>query len=280
MYLLIYLENKMKTLKVGDKINIDTVHLGYNGKTNKSDNASIVWVVISDATDDGKDGIKSLGCGYIENRFSLLTDSEGCLLNKERYSGTVVSVEIMEHSNGGRSNQKIYSSFEEYCNDPIVKHILDVKAKDNDGELFFTRQGDPEHADVITTFSVDNFDVNFAVNRIEYDVIPEYWYNEFYSTTVAELALSEVFSDADEAIVGVELVKDLFGDRFFPVVRAPLQLKEEIFDICGGFKAVSKPLTKDDYVFFGLRCASNEINDLSEIYKVGGCVLKDRQWDW
>ena len=200
------------------------------------------------------------------------------MFEKQTFSGTILKNQYAEASNGGRTNETIYDSIQDYLKDPVVKER--VKQKCLNG--FDLSPGDPDNVDEISTFVFDDFpETFFEIEQRSWDnVIPAEWYTEIYAKVISELDTYDVWENAGEAIDNTSTVDDLFGDRAFPVIRAPKALLREMRWLADNFKNCSNPLVGEEYVYIGLRAKPYEISNIAEIYEHGGSILKDKIWDW
>lgn len=246
----------------------------YNKETKESSpDKSKIWVILTCENEDAP----TLASGYINNIWNYE--------EFEKYQ--TVEAEIlehfyMEHYNGGRTNQKRYSSPEEYWADPSVK--VNVQKSYGTGWSFsFGYSGDPDRLDVFYKFKIKDFQYTFELSSTDYDQsAPPEWYNEVHQNSIKKLQSLESFSSADDAINfnRNQPTDDLFGTRFFPVLKAPKDTASLMEDICYSFKSCSTQLTDDEYVYIGIRSKERELDTIYEIYEKGGTILKDACWDW
>lgn len=258
-----------------------TVSVRHYGPTHtdglKFDGQSKIWVIVEDPQDSDD---YMVGCGYIDNPFPENyfgeSDKE---FDKKVLPGTLVKTVFMEGSNGGRTNNKVYNSIPEYLADPVVKAAVREKCLGG----FSLRSGDPDSVDMISTFVLDEFpEKEFTVSDRNWGkIIPDEWYREFYEPIIERLDKADVWETAADAQHNTEVCDDLFGDRAFPVIRAPISLRSEIEDLAEGcFKSCSNTLVGSEYIYIGLRSKVYEIANFPEIYEKGGFILKYESWDW
>lgn len=257
------------------KIDIEVCHYGPIRGTINFEDTSKIWVCVDDSDDDS-----FLGSGYIDNPFTIeeLSGIEEKFV-KKAFSGTLLYSKYMEHSNGGRTNEKVYDSIAEYFADPLVKALVTKRYLSG----FDLSSGNPDQLDAIHTFEFDQFPgKQFTVSESLWgDFVPPEWRTEIYASTIEQLDSCVVWDDAKQAIANSEVCDDLFGDRAFPVIRAPKHLAKEMLDIAdSAFKSCSKVLHSSEYIYIGLRSKVYELDNINEVYEKGGFILKDRQWDW
>ena len=262
-----------------NKIDIAVQHYAPQNGDFKNTDKSEIWVILRDPQDDDS---WSLGGGYIANIFPEgYFDAEDGSFKKQTVTGVVTRTVVMEHSNGGRTNTKKYSSVQEYLADPIVKAACKDIIVGGLGARISRNGGDPDRVDFVRTFKIDGYSAEFTVSDSCYDsVIPQEWLNEFNSDTIVGLSKCGVWPDADSAIRNTESNDDLFGERLFPVLKAPKELSSLMQDICYGFKSYSDPLMDDEFVYIGIRSKTYEIGTIKKIYEAGGWILQFQEWDW
>jgi|LakMenEpi03Aug12_release.lakeMendotaPanAssembly.Ray.scaffolds.fasta_scaffold07849_25 hypothetical protein len=258
------------------------VHFAPDNKSQKTpenpnpQDKSLVWAMLYDEESQSEYG--SLACGYIPNRLNLEE------IDKEQhYSVNMITSYYMEHLNGGRTNNRQYARIEDYWNDPCVKDK--VQAKYREGmEFCFAYIGDPDRLDVIYEFTIKaTFGHQYKLTGHLYDdaTPPESWYNEVHAKLITELNGLEVFESASEAIQGQSKADDLFGERYFPVAKAPVWQYKQLIEACHAFKGCSNPLYDDKFVYIGIRSKQDELCEINEIYSIeGGAILKNREWNW
>lgn len=245
----------------------------------KAPDQSSIWVNVH-FCEDGEDDY--IGSGYIDNPFPLdYFGAVGEEFRRETFSGVLVKTVIMEHANGGRSNNKQYSSLLEYLADPLVKELCRKSITGGLAYSFSSDGGDPDNIDYVNTCKFDQFPEEFEISHTTYDsIVPQAWLNEFNSDTIIGLGKCAVWPDADKAIAESTVEDDLFGLRAFPVLKAPIGLTSKMQSICGWFKSCSEPLSDSEFVYIGIRAKTYEIDTIREIYEAGGWILCDQQWDW
>lgn len=261
------------------KIDIDVRHYAPQIGDFKNPDKSKIWVILQDPLDDDS---WSIGSGYIANIFPEgYFDAEDGTFNAQKLTGVVTKTVVMEHSNGGRSNNKEYSSVHEYLADPIVKQACRDIIIGGLGAKLSRNGGDPDRVDFVRTFKIDGYSVEFTVSDSCFDsIIPQEWTNEFHSNVITGLAKCKVWDTAQQAIENTESTYDLFGERYFPVLKAPVELASKMENICDGFKSYSTPLTDSEFVYIGIRSKPYEIDNIKEIYSAGGWILQYQEWDW
>ena len=262
-----------------NKIEINVTNYAPTNADFKTPDQSRIWVGVY--TDD--DDSECIGTGYIPNPFPLdYFGAAGEEFQRRTFSGELVKTVVMEHLNGGRSNSREYSSLTEYLADPAVKEKCRQVIT---GGLAYTLGGDfggdPDKIDYINTCRWAEFPLEFDVSTCSWDsIVPQEWLNEFHADTIIELGKCSVWSDADKAIAECTVEDDLFGNRLFPVLKAPVELTSQMQSICDGFKSCSEPLSDSEFVYIGIRSKTYEIDTIHEIYAAGGWILCDQQWDW
>lgn len=261
------------------KIDIDVRHYAPKQGDSGNPNKSKIWVILQDPLDDDS---WSIGSGYIANIFPEgYFDAEDGTFKAKTVTGIVTRTVVMEHSNGGRINTKEYSSVQEYLADPIVKAACREHITGGLMARIARGGGEPDRVDFIRTFKIDGYDSEFTVTDSCYDsIIPQGWINEFHSNVITVLAKCKVWDTAEQALQNSESTDDLFGERYFPVLKAPVVLTATMQSICDGFKGYSTPLTDSEFVYIGIRSKSYEIDNIKEIYDAGGWILCDQEWDW
>lgn len=263
-----------------DKIEINVAHYGPNHNLDSTEvNQSRIWVNVY-YIEDGESEL--IGTDYINNPFPkdyFGTDSKN--FQRQAFSGVMLKTVVMEHSNGGRSNENVYNSVTEYLADPVVKELCRAHINGGLAYALSSNGGDPDKVDYVVTCKFDDFPEEFTVENRSYDsIIPQAWLNEFCSDTIVGLSKCGVWPDAESAIKNTERNDDLFGERLFPVLKAPKELASLMRDICYGFKSYSDPLEDDEFVYIGIRSKIYEICTINEIYAAGGWILQYQQWDW
>ena len=256
------------------KIDISVNHYGPTSNCLTFSDQSQIWVNIKGSDEEHR------GSGYINNIFPTNHFGDGIEdFKKQTLPGTIVKTVYMEKCNGGRDNPNVYNSIEEYVADPAVKRRCHRFMTDRTN--YFSTNGDPEYVDAIHTFKFDNHPLEFTLSYpIWKSIIPQEWYNEFHADIIEKLSKSETWENADVAIHNTEVTDDLFGNRLFPVLKAPVKKLNKMKNICKNFKNCSKPLTDDKFVYIGIRSKPNEIDTIRDIYLAGGCILQNQSWDW
>ncbi len=237
---------------------------------------SILWTLLYERGE--RDG--PLACGWISNLHIGLSEID---LEKE-YSVNMKEVYYMESENGGRTNTRQYATPEEYWADLVVKELVQRKYREG-MDFSFAYNGDPEQMDKIYIFELNC--QRFEMKEDLYDfegknyAPPIEWYNEVHADKIQELGTKEVFQTAEEAISNVKAADDLFGERYFPVAKAPIDQMDNLIEECNAFKGCSKPLMDDKFVYVGIRSKPYEIGAIENIYALpGGTILKQTEWDW
>lgn len=235
-------------------------------------NKELIWAILEDA-DAGH-----MACGYIPNVFGIneLTNAHPVYFNIE-----TDEVTYMEHGNGGRTNPNRYSSIESYWEDPLVEATVKTKYKKG-LEFSISYYGTPEEIDQIHSFTIEGFPDKFELSGTMYEASPpEEWYNEVHAPTVELLKEAEVFETFEEAYEGRVIVEDIFGNRCFPVLKAPKELVDIMEDCACSFKGNSDTLTDGEFIYIGLRSKMSEFADgVLNIYDNGGKILKNQEWNW
>lgn len=264
------------------KIDIDVRHYAPQRGDFSNPDKSKIWVTVSNpANPDEWDDYEYLGGGYISNLFPEgYFDAEDGTFKKQKLTGVVTKTVVMEHSNGGRDNNKEYSSVQEYLADPIVKEACrHVTVGGLSARI--SRCGDPNQVDFVRTFKIDGYSEEFTIKDSGYsNIMPQEWMNEFHANTIEGLSKCKVWDTAQQALNNTKSTDDLFGERYFPVLKAPVELTSKMQSICDGFKSQSTPLTDSEFVYIGIRSKSYEIGTINEIYEAGGWILCYQEWNW
>lgn len=269
-------------IKLPHIVEVKVIHYGYTGQNKPGDQARI-WVCLSSTSiEEEWGGRLVLGSGYIPNPFPtdyfLTATGE---FNSTPVPGVITELKVKEHLNGGRMNDKTYSSLAEYVADPMVKELVQRKAKT---DIFDWPCGDPEHADLIVKFSLHpdtGFTQEFEVKKTIWDnIIPAEWYSEIHADVITWLQVLDVYDNAAEALAGTVPTPDFFGERLFPVIKAPKALADVMLEHASSFKGHSTPLFDNEHVYIGVRSKPHEISEITDIYASGGTILKGKQWDW
>ena len=253
---------------------------------NLPDNLSKLWAIVTLPIKEECGGFKTTS-GYIEN-FLGLTE-----IDKEvKYEVTCTRAFLMESKNGGRTNTTEYDTIEDYINDPFVRRMYEKKRTSGMFGMLDYGANPGEVDDVYDLqwdipLDIEGFEpgsykrVTFQLESSRYESIaPADWENDLFMAKIGKLRQAKAYSDSTSAIDAQVRTQDLFGDRFFPVLRAPLALKEQMLEACYYFKSHSKPLFDDTYVYIGIRSKVHEIGTIQTIYEEGGEILINREWDW
>jgi hypothetical protein len=242
------------------------------GQPTPYDKTKIWGVIVKDADDE--DTLS--GYGYIDNIFGIEE------INKEKlYDINILAIKYLEHSNGGRTNKKEYNSVEDYWADPKVKENVCRSYKE--GLSFkFSYNGNPDEIDVKVVFEVVDYPGHtFTLYENLYtSKPPKEWYSECLSHVIDELKQKSSYPTHLDALEAQIKTDDLFGERYFPVLKAPIALEEQMVECAAYFKGHSKTLTDGENVYIGIRSKSHELGGITEIYEQGGTILVDTQWDW
>lgn len=238
-------------------------------------NKSILWALLYE-----RDVRVTLACGWISNLYIGLSEID---LEKE-YFVNMKEVYYMEHLNGGRTNTRKYATPEDYWADPVVKELVQRQYREGMG-FCFSHNGNPDQMDRIYIFQINGQRVEMEETLYDCDeenfAPPLEWYNEVHVDKIQELGKADVFSSAEEALANVSKTDDLFGERFFPVAKAPLEQKDLLIDACHAFKGCSKPLMDDKHVYIGIRSKLHEIGTINDIYEIdGGVIVQNQEWNW
>jgi hypothetical protein len=234
----------------------------------KHTDTSKVWAVLSCGDGD------TAAYDYISNIFGINEFDE--TIGKPTFTVNVVSVVYKQHSNGGRTNNKDYPSIDAYVNDPITKKLYQQKLKSS---FFDLSPGDPDSVDAIYTIEYNG--QLFNLSGTHYDIIPPDWYSEEHQDTGKRLSKSVAYDTAEEALNSLgEPTNDLFGQRYFPVVKCDRANLSSVVNECENFKSCSKPIFFGNYAFIGIRSKTHEVNYIRDVYKAGGVVLKNEEWNW
>lgn len=273
------MKSKYDAIKIGDKVEIQICHYAHNRETQKSDDQSKIWVnVVHSEINEFEDWKLRLGGGYMNNPYPKDYFGDSGNFRKTSIEGVLKDFCFKEHMNGGRGNVKSYSSITEYFADPLVKELFFKKIK---GGLFGMQAGDPDKVDFECSIRLVEFPITAVFKEsIWEDFIPREWYNEVYADAIKELSTINSWDTYEEAFENQQRQDDLFGERYFPVIKAPLNLKEVMLECAGNFKSHSKPIDDGTYVYIGLRSKSYELSEMSEVYNQGGTILKHKEWDW
>lgn len=166
-----------------------------------------------------------------------------------------------------------FESYEDYVNHPYTKELYFRKLNNPWGT--FVNVDSPK---IVLTLRIDDDKIEFI--SYQYDVLPEIWYTENYWNVAKTLDNYEIYLTVDEAINSLQMRDDLFGDRYFPVIKTHLKNKEVIQELAQYFKNCSSPLFCGNSVYFGLRSKPSELHYLKRLYENDGFVLKNKEWDW
>jgi hypothetical protein len=185
----------------------------------------------------------------------------------------VMGAYLMEAMNGGRSDNREYSSYQNYFNKDKKQEVQDYWKGGLLGRM--RRQGgDPDRVSIILKFNA------FSLEDNTWSMIaPEEWYSELHPIKFPH----GFYGSSEEAIkfFGDKAHEDLFGERYFPVIVFPKKTEADIRGIVHGAKGCSKPIVTKDYVVFGTRCKPDEYSYIIEqTYTAGGKVAKSKEWDW
>lgn len=270
------------SIKPGSKLSLSYKGFAYNRDTKKQDDTSKVWCRINNPNSDADPEdtwMNLIATGYVDNIFGATVENDA---DQTGIEITVTKCCFMEHMNGGRKNDNEYATVEDYLADPVVKenarkHVL--------GGIFDRGPGDSDKLDFVFEFKVTDeryvSDKVFTMSESLWDeVLPSEWYNEFHSDTIADLSGYKVYESAEAALAAVEVREDLFGNRLFPVIKAPLSLKDLMVEYAGNCKGHSTPIDDGESVYIGLRCKEWEISVVNEVYESGGAILQNREWNW
>jgi len=246
----------------------------YNKETQiTTPNTSKIWAVIQKDIDD-EDTVS--GYGYIENIFGIEE------IDKDKlYDINILSIKFMEHANGGRTNTKQYNSIEEYWADPKVKENV-MRCYKEGFSFKLSYRGSPDELDVIVDFEVVGYEGHiFTLSENLYPCEPpEEWYSESLPYVIENLKTKTTYETYQDALEAQTKTDDFFGERYFPVLKAPKHLKGKIQDCCDNFKGHSKALTDGENIYIGIRSKDFELGAIKEIYEQGGSILVDAEWDW
>jgi hypothetical protein len=256
----------LETIHFASSCNKETGAFEPNGDKSK------IWVLLQEEDDCTN---TSLVSGYIDNCLNI--DE---IDRTAKYPVELLSQYWMEHTNGGRSNLKQYLTPLDYWSDPDVKSRV-MEYYSNNMTYQFTHKGDPNRIDLCCRFKL--FNCVFELSSVDYDCSPpDEWYSESKHETLLRLQQSPVFDSVVEALshVSNNCVSDLFGDRYFPVLKAPRKLDRVMESLCNSFKSNSKLIYDDEYVYIGIRSKNSELDTIYDIYDRGGFILNGVEWDW
>jgi len=237
---------------------------------------SILWTLLYERDNP----TKVLASGWVSNERMGLNEID----KEEEFPVTMNDTYYKEHRNGGRTNTRQYASPEDYWNDPVVTDLVQRKYREGI-EFSFTHHGDPDRMDKIYIFRVKTQVCELSEALYDFEdkryAPPQEWYNQVHERKIEELGTKEVFSSAEETFEALRTSEDLFGDRYFPVAKAPKEHAELLVDECHAFKGCSQPLFDDKFVYVGIRSKPSEIGSIEDIFAIpGGTILKQTEWDW
>jgi hypothetical protein len=180
---------------------------------------------------------------------------------------------LKEAMNGGRCDNKEYSSYQDYFNkdkkEEVKKYWIGglLERIDRGG-------GDADKTSLILRFK------DFSLENNTWSMTaPEEWYSELH-----QLEFPRGFYETSEEAIkffGDKAHDDLFGERYFPVIVFPKDTEANVREIAGMPKSCSKAIMTKEYIIFGTRCKSSEYTDvIDKTYKADGKVAKSKEWDW
>ena len=196
---------------------------------------------------------------------------EGGQLKRE-----IKGFKLIEHMNGGRADNKRYSSYREFFNDERKKRVMSFWKGGPFAQL--GTSGEPDKADIILEF--DDFEIDSFAFEI---CAPEEWYSELHQKNSKFKFVDGFYKNADKAIEAFsqKSVDDIFGTRYFPVLVFPKDKLSVVKRIVQQAKNHSKSIVTNEYSIIGTRCKSYQYqNIISETYKEGGKVSIGLMWDW
>lgn len=184
---------------------------------------------------------------------------------------------IMQASNGGRGDQRKYSSYAEYFHPERRARLATKRSAGLMGAIMM--RGDDDRADI--WIALDDFALSDSCWSIK---APQEWYSEDLRGLTKFRFVDGFYADAANAIIAFQQKHhdDLFGERYFPTLVFPLDTpNEKIRKIIYRPKATSEAIVTDQWIIFGTRCKPHEYEEVIEsTYEAGGKVPIGVEWDW
>ena len=238
-----------------------------------------VWAVLREERDDPF-SISFTGGHHIPNVFDITNET----LQEElpELSTTICKIWYTQHSTCLGAKLKEYDSVESYWADPSIKKAC-IEKFQGGVDYSLANDSDPTSIDMHVAVTLDGYpDVGvLSFKSVLYDTnSPTEWYSEAHDLLIKSLRNVVSYDTAEKAIKSMTLEQDLFGDRYFPVLKAPQELETEMADIASSFKSCSRTLTDGENIYIGIRSKTHEIGYIHDIYEAGGTILVDTQWDW
>lgn len=215
----------------------------------------------------------------ISNKGLINDDSPEVIIGREgeKIKAEIKSIGLVESMNGGRKDKRVYYSYWEYFNEEKKEEIFDWKTSSFEDQIN-QEYGDIDRLDIIIQF--ENFAFQDLMDDFHY---PYEWYSEIHGDKV-KISKKNFFKTDEEATEYFSNLerKTLFGERYFPVIVFPVNTDDElILDVIWRPKVCSDPIIKGKYIIYGTRCKSYEYEEvIKETYKIGGFVVKNKEWDW
>jgi len=211
-------------------------------------------------------------CGWVDHTLG----SEG-----EEIECEILSVDLIEHMNGGRSNMRTASTYADFFNDEQKKSVQ--KRQLGGFEALLSGRGNPDQADLIVKLRAPELD-DFQIDSFAWILkAPEEWYSEVYKDDARFLFDDGFYATAEDAITvfSGKASDDLFGTRFFPLLVFPEDKGEQAKEIGYWAKSHSRLIVTNGYAIVGTRCKPDEYAGvITQTYEQGGKVPCNRTWDW
>ena len=228
-----------------------------------------------EATDQYVSMSKIPGCEFL-----WASGWAGKVLGKkdEKLKRKIVSVTLMQASNGGRSDYRRYDTYWDYFNPRRKDRWAAKEAAGVMGAVLGPR-GDDHHADVVLEFE------DFELESSAWDFQrPQEWYSEIHQDKPVFRFVDGFYENAEKAVNAFRQKNhdDLFGERYFPVLVFPRSTsKEKINEIIWRPKVTSDPVLVGDFIVYGTRCKPYEYQEVIEnTYAAGGKVPIGVEWNW
>jgi len=230
-------------------------------------------------SDDRSNIVFKLGPLHLNGYIPLARDSSS--KDRDRLSGEIKDVYLVQQLNGGRSDHWSYASYDDYFSEKR-KALLQQEWNGGLLEKIQRGGGDNDSADMIIGLSIGGLYYKFEARCYEL-VYPREWYSEAFKNLPGLLFEEGFYSDAHEAIAGTPVSFGMFGERYFPIICLPA-IEDNfklIRDIASHAKNCSPVIVAHDRLIVGTRCKPDEVSSVIQgIYDVGGSVPINQYWDW
>jgi hypothetical protein len=196
---------------------------------------------------------------------------------KKKLKKKIIDAYLLEAQNGGRNDCQRYKSYWNYFNKEKKQEVVQYWRGGLLGRIS-RGGGDPDRVSLVLVFK------EFRVEDNTWSLkAPEEWYSESLLKDNKFKFERGFYESSEEAIkfFADKPHDDLFGERYFPVIVFPKEVKEDVRSIAHMPKACSKPIQTKKHIVFGTRCKSYEYSELiNKTYEVGGKVARSIEWDW